>query len=101
MNAAAYERHIPQIPAPVSATRYGVADDVPPEVIADGYASTCQTLGYTLRGSEPLAAVRWYLRALKWPARRVISLKGLVASALAGVRGRRTAGAPENATANV
>ena len=82
-------------------TRYGVADEVPAEVIADGYASTCQTLGYTLRGSEPLAAVRWYLRALKWPARRVISLKGLVASALAGVRGRRTAGAPENATANV
>ena len=48
-------------------SRYGVADEVPPEVIADGYASTCQTIGYTMRASEPLAAVRWYLRASGGP----------------------------------
>ena len=81
-------------------SRYGAADAVETAVIADGYASTCQTIGYTMRVSEPLAAVRWYLRALKWPARRVISLKGLVASVLA-MRKRRAQGAPENATANV
>jgi glycosyltransferase involved in cell wall biosynthesis len=81
-------------------TRYGVADDVPPAVIADGYASTCRTIGYTMRGSEPLVAVRWYLRALRWPARRVVSLKGLAASALAAARGRRAKGSPENASEN-
>lgn len=81
-------------------SRYGACDKVPPKVIADGYASTCQTLAYTMRGSEPLAALRWYLRALAWPARRFISLKGLVASALAATRSR-TKGASENATCNL
>jgi glycosyltransferase involved in cell wall biosynthesis len=81
--------------------RYAVAADVPAAAIADGYASTCQTLGYVLRASEPGAAVRWYLRALKWPARRVVSLKGLVASTLAAARGKRVAGGRENATENL
>jgi glycosyltransferase involved in cell wall biosynthesis len=81
-------------------SRYGATDDVPAEVIADGYASTCQTLGYTIRASEPQAALRWYLRALRWPARRLISVKGLVASLLA-LRKRRTPGSAENATANL
>ncbi len=76
--------------------RYGVAGSVPAAVIADGYASTCQTLGYVVRPSEPRAALRWYLRALRWPARRVISLRGLAASALAAARGVRAEGAPEN-----
>jgi glycosyltransferase involved in cell wall biosynthesis len=80
--------------------RYGVGDEVAPEVIADGYASTCQTLGYTMRASEPLASLRWYLRALKWPARRFISLKGLVASILA-LRKTRTKGSAENASENL
>jgi glycosyltransferase involved in cell wall biosynthesis len=80
--------------------RYGL-DGVPAEVVADGYASTCQTLAYVLRGSEPLTAARWYLRALAWPARRVISLKGLAASLLAAARGKSTEGAPENASCNV
>jgi glycosyltransferase involved in cell wall biosynthesis len=82
-------------------TRYTVADAVPAEVIADGYASTCQTLGYVMRSSEPRAAARWYLRALAWPARRFISLKGLAASALAAARGKRAPGARENASENL
>ncbi|QJW96466.1 GT2 family glycosyltransferase [Frigoriglobus tundricola] len=82
-------------------TRHGLAQNVPAEVIADGYASTCQTLGFVLRGNEPAASVRWYLRALKWPARRAVSLKGVVAGALAALRGARAAGAPENARANL
>jgi glycosyltransferase involved in cell wall biosynthesis len=82
-------------------SRYGAAEAVPAGVVADGRASTCQTMGYVMRPSEPRAALRWYLRALRWPARRVISLKGLVASALAAVRGKRTAGSPENASANL
>jgi glycosyltransferase involved in cell wall biosynthesis len=81
-------------------TRYDVGDVVPAEVIADGYASTCQTIGYTMRPSEPGTAVRWYLRALRWPARRLISLKGLAASALAVARSKREKGSPENATEN-
>jgi len=81
-------------------TRYGATDAVPPEVIADGYASTCHTIGYTLRAAEPRAAIRWYLRALKWPARRFVSVKGLVASALALAK-PRTKGSAENASANM
>jgi glycosyltransferase involved in cell wall biosynthesis len=80
--------------------RYGVAEEVPREVVAEGYASTCRTMGYVLRGSEPRAAAKWYLRALRWPAGRVASAKGLVASVLGLVSGKRAAGSPENATAN-
>jgi glycosyltransferase involved in cell wall biosynthesis len=80
--------------------RYGAAAEVAPAVIADGYASTCQTIGYTMRPSEPVAALKWYLRALKRPARRFISLKGLVASTLA-LRKKRTKGSAENASANL
>lgn len=82
-------------------SRYGVGDGVPADVIADGYASTCQTLGFVLRASEPLASLRWYLRALRWPARRVVSLKGLAAGVLATVRGKRARGSAENASANL
>ncbi|MCI0699462.1 MAG: glycosyltransferase family 2 protein [Planctomycetia bacterium] len=82
-------------------TRYGVAEKVPSEVIADGYASTCQTLAYTMRATEPVTSARWYLRALSWPARRFISLKGLVACALTSARPKRAEGAAENATENL
>jgi glycosyltransferase involved in cell wall biosynthesis len=82
-------------------SRYSASEEVPPEVIADGYASTCQTIGYTIRGSEPLTALRWYVQALKWPARRIISLKGIAASALAAIRKKRVKGSAENATENL
>jgi glycosyltransferase involved in cell wall biosynthesis len=81
--------------------RCGAAADVPAAVLADGYASTCQTLAYIIRASEPRAALGWYLRALRWPARRAVSLRGLAATALAAVWGKRAAGAAENATANL
>lgn len=82
-------------------SRYGVAEQVPREVIADGYASTCQTLGYVMRASEPFASLRWYLRAIQWPARRFVSLKGLAAGALVAARGQRTKASPENAGVNL
>jgi glycosyltransferase involved in cell wall biosynthesis len=81
--------------------RYDLGADVPADVIAEGYASTCQTMGYTMRASEPVASARWYLRALAWPAGRFISAKGIAAGALALVRSRRSPGAPENATENL
>ncbi len=81
-------------------TRYGVAEHVPPDQVAEAYASTCRTLGYVLRNSEPVTAAKWYLRALQWPAGRVMSLKGLVASALRFTSGKRESGSAENATAN-
>lgn len=67
-------------------------------MIADGYASTCQTLGYVLRASEPTASLRWYLRAAQVARAAVISLKGLAAGLVAGPREK---GAAENASANV
>jgi glycosyltransferase involved in cell wall biosynthesis len=81
-------------------TRYGAADAVPPQVIADGYASTCHTIGYTMRHAEPRVALGWYLRALRWPARRLVSVKGLVASALALGR-PRARGSAENDSRNL
>ena len=81
-------------------TRYGARDHVPAAAIAEGYASTCRTIGYVTRASEPAAAAGWYLRALRWPSGRVMSAKGLAASVLAMLRRRRAPGAAENATEN-
>jgi glycosyltransferase involved in cell wall biosynthesis len=80
--------------------RYHIGVEVPESLIAEGYASTCRTIGYVMRESEPLTAVEWYRKALSWNARRRVSAKGLLASALVWVRDRRTAGSAENATAN-
>jgi len=74
--------------------------EVPPGRVAEAHASTCRTLAYVLRESEPGTAARWYLRALRWPAGRVASAKGLVAAALRLASGRRSAGSPENASEN-
>lgn len=82
-------------------SRYGIANEVPSGVVNEGYASTCRTLGYVMRGPEPRTAVRWYLRALRWPSRRLLSAKGLAASLLALLRGKRAAGSAENASVNV
>jgi glycosyltransferase involved in cell wall biosynthesis len=80
--------------------RYGVATEVSGEVVAEGYASTCRTMGYVLRESEPREAAKWYLRALAWSGGRLVSAKGLVASVLRMLGGKRAAGSPENASAN-
>jgi glycosyltransferase involved in cell wall biosynthesis len=81
-------------------SRYGVGDDVPADQIAEGYASTCRTLGYVLRGSEPVTAVRWYLKALSWPANRLASLKGLLAVAVRMLGRRGKPISAENASVN-
>ena len=81
--------------------RYGIGDEVPAAVIAEGHASTCRTLGYVLRSSEPLAAAMWYLKALRFPTHRLASVKGLLAALAAWAKGRRTPGSAENATANI
>lgn len=81
-------------------TCYGLKGAVSEQQIAEGYASTCRTLGYMLRGSEPFVAARWYLRALRWPNNRLASLKGLLASLLRGLRGKRGRGLGENASVN-
>ncbi len=80
--------------------RRGLADELPRELVGEGYASTYRALGYTLRSSEPLTAARWYLRALAWPGRRREAAKGLAASLLAWARGEREPGAAENASVN-
>jgi glycosyltransferase involved in cell wall biosynthesis len=81
--------------------RYGVAAVVPGPRVAEAYASTYRTLGHVLRASEPARAVRCYLRALRWPAGRGLSLKGLVAALAAWLSGRRRPPtAAENAAVN-
>jgi glycosyltransferase involved in cell wall biosynthesis len=66
---------------------------------AEGFASTCRTLGYVLRRSEPGESLRWYATALRWPQGRYESLKGLVAATLALGRAR-VPGPAENAIIN-
>jgi len=80
--------------------RRGLTGEVPPAVLAEAYASTYRTIGYIMRGSEPATAARWYLRALARPNGRRASMKGLIASLLRWISGRRARGAAENATAN-
>lgn len=77
-----------------------VIAEVPPDTVAAAYASTCRTMAYVLRASEPTASAKWYLRALRWPNQRLLSAKGLVAAALKWVSGRRDPGSAENASAN-
>jgi glycosyltransferase involved in cell wall biosynthesis len=76
------------------------ADAVPERVRADGFAATCRTIGHVMRGSEPVASMKWYLRALREPNSRLISAKGLLGSLAAWMKGRREAPSAENATAN-
>ncbi len=80
--------------------RYGVADEVPADRVAAAYASTCRTLAYVLRRSEPAESAKWYLKALRWPASRVMSAKGLAAAVLRLLSGKREPGSAENAMAN-
>jgi glycosyltransferase involved in cell wall biosynthesis len=70
------------------------------QVVAEGFASTYRTIGYTMRSSEPITALKWYGKALRWPNGRFGSIKGLAASVLTWLGGKRKAGAPENAAVN-
>jgi glycosyltransferase involved in cell wall biosynthesis len=83
------------------AFRRGLKDELPAGTVAEGFASTCNTLGYVMRPSEPLTAVRWYARGLTWGGRRKESLKGIAAAALRWVSGKREKGSAENASCNV
>ena len=74
--------------------------ELPAGVVAEGYASTYRSLGYTLRHAEPLTAAGWYWKALARPGRRAVAARGLAASLLAWARRRRVAAAPENAAVN-
>ncbi len=74
--------------------------ELPRGVIAEGYSSTCNTLGYVLRPSEPLTAAWWYARGLAWGGEPVRSAKGMAAAAVRWASGKRSPGAAENATAN-
>jgi len=81
--------------------RRGLANEIPVKVVGEGYASTCQTLGYVMRPSEPLTGLKWYWRAMQWPGNRVAAAKGIVASLLKFASGRRVPGSPANATVNM
>ena len=69
-------------------------------VKAEAYASTFRTIGYVMRGSEPMTSLKWYWKALLEPRGRLVSAKGLAGSLLAWVRGKREPGAAENASVN-
>lgn len=80
--------------------RRGLKEELPERVIAEGYASTFRTLGYTMRPSEPLTAATWYLKAIAWPSRRIDAAKGIAASLIAFARGKQVPGSAENASVN-
>ena len=78
--------------------RRGLAAELPPGVVGEGYASTYRALAYAMRSTELRSAAGWYWRALHsgraWPA-----LKGLLGLVKPLLRGRGPATGP-NATAN-
>ena len=80
--------------------RRGLQEELPRELIGEGYASTYRSLGYTLRKTEPRAAAMWYWRALICPGRRTEAAKGLIASLIELAVGARTPATGENATVN-
>jgi len=80
--------------------RRGLDEVIPPAVVAEGYASTCQTLGYIMRGSEPREALRWYARALRWPALRQHTLRGILGVWKTWMLKARVPGSAENASVN-
>lgn len=82
------------------AFRRGLADELPADTVAEGFSSTCNTLAYVIRPSEPRTAARWYARGLAWGGRRKESVKGMVAAALRWLSGRREKGSAENASCN-
>lgn len=82
------------------AKQRGVLDELPLSILAQGHASTCRTMGYILRDSEPGTAWRWYWRALAWPDNRWGSIKGLLACVLKALSRKHSSLAPENATIN-
>lgn len=73
---------------------------LPDGVVAEGYASTFRSMGYVLRGTEPIESIRWYLRAIRWPSGRLLSCKGLIASILISLLRRPALSTPENLRAN-
>ncbi len=77
------------------------AHAISPHAVAEGFASTARTMGWVLRRSEPRTALRWYLRALAWPHRRVDSLKGCIISLSNMMRGLREPTAAENLSINI
>jgi glycosyltransferase involved in cell wall biosynthesis len=84
----------------VLAIMHGHRDGVPDPVRVEGHASTYRTIGYVMRESEPDVSLSWYWKALKTPHQRLISAKGFAGSLVAYLRGKRTPGAAENASAN-
>ncbi len=82
-------------------SRRGLGGRIPRRDVGEGYASTCRAIGYVLRESEPVTAMRWYWRAATWSGRPAGLVRGLLACAARWASGRRTpAAAAENATAN-
>ena len=80
--------------------RRGLGGRIPRRDVGEGYASTCRAIGYVLRDSEPVTAMRWYWRAATWSGRPAGLVRGLLACAARWASGRRTPAAAENATAN-
>ena len=80
--------------------RRGFQEAIPQAVVAEGHASTCQTLGYIMRGSEPREAMKWYCQALRWPALRKQALRGILGVLKTWMLNKRTPGSAENASVN-
>jgi len=45
---------------------------------AEAWGSTCRTMGFVLRKTDPFAAARWYLRAARHDRRWLSALKAMV-----------------------
>jgi len=81
-------------------TRAVRRNDLDPELIGEGYASTFRALAYTVRKSEPREALKWYARALAWGGVTRETVKGLIRTALIWAGRQRESGSAENAACN-
>lgn len=52
-----------------------------------GYASTCQSMAWACRRTQPLSAMAWYARSLQWPGLRAAAIKGMMGTLLQPLRG--------------
>jgi glycosyltransferase involved in cell wall biosynthesis len=75
-------------------------DAASPAARAHAFAETCRSMAWAVRGAEPVRAMTWYARALRWPSLRGLSLRGLIGVGIDRLLRRARTTAAENLSVN-